>query len=257
MSGTGALTDALKNLLKSAGITYADAARALGLSEASVKRLFAERSFTLKRLETLCELAGADLVELVRFVDDARERRTELTETQEQALAGDIGLLLAAICVLNRYRFEDVARDYAFTTSELQQKFAQLDRLGIIELQPHNRYRLQVARGLRWRSNGPIERYFVSSIFSSFIDRKLIRAEDRFRFSWGTISSETAQRIREKLKSLADEFNAAADKDAQLPLDRRFGSGLMIAFRHGWEPADFARLRRETPPDTTASSEGG
>ena len=65
MSEATDLLDALKGLLRERGLTYADAAQALGLSEASVKRLFSQRTFALERVEALCELAGADIAELV------------------------------------------------------------------------------------------------------------------------------------------------------------------------------------------------
>ena len=57
MSQTDQLLDALKRVLRERGLTYADAAGALELSEASVKRLFSQRQFTLERVERLCELA--------------------------------------------------------------------------------------------------------------------------------------------------------------------------------------------------------
>ena len=159
MSANNDLTQALKRVLKSAGLTYADAAEHLGLSEASVKRLFKERSFSVERMEQLCEMAGADLMQLVRSVDDQRTQMLELSEEQETELAQDLPLFVAAICVLNRYRFEDVLADYQIDRHDLQQLFARLDRIGIIELLPNNRYRLRVSRGFQWRANGPIERH--------------------------------------------------------------------------------------------------
>ena len=45
------LVDALKRLLKAHDVTYARVAAGLGLSEASVKRMFSRRDFTLQRLE--------------------------------------------------------------------------------------------------------------------------------------------------------------------------------------------------------------
>lgn len=47
MAQAQALIDALKNVLKARGMTYAKIGKGLGLSEASVKRVFAERSFSL------------------------------------------------------------------------------------------------------------------------------------------------------------------------------------------------------------------
>ncbi len=245
MSRTSDLTDALKRVLKQAGLTYADAARHLDLSEASVKRLFKEQSFSVDRMEKLCELAGADLLELVRSVDDEKERTLELPEAAERELADNLPLFIAAICVLNRYRFEDVLESYKIDRLELQRLFARLDHLGVIELLPENRYRLRVSRGFRWRRNGPIERFFIRSVLSSFLDRKLVRTEDSFRFAWGTVSNATAQRTLERLRRLYDDFNEAADADAQLPLSQRTGAGLLLAFRNEWEPEDMRAFKEQ------------
>ena len=49
-----ALVEALKRTLKAKGLTYADVAGAIALSEASVKRMFARGDFTLQRLEEIC-----------------------------------------------------------------------------------------------------------------------------------------------------------------------------------------------------------
>ena len=243
MSRTSDLTEALKRVLKQASLTYADAAEHLELSEASVKRLFKEQSFSVERMEKLCELAGADLLELVRSVDDEKERTLELPEAAERELADNLPLFIAAICVLNRYRFEDVLASYKIDRLELQRLFARLDRLGIIELLPENRYRLRVSRGFRWRANGPIERFFVRSVLTSFLDRKLVRTEDSFRFAWGTVSDATAQRTLDRLRRLYDDFNEAADADAQLPLNQRTGAGLLLAFRNEWEPEDMRAFK--------------
>src|SRR5436190_557271 len=46
---TAGLVEALKKLLKTRGITYRDLARALDLSEPSIKRLFSERTLTVPK----------------------------------------------------------------------------------------------------------------------------------------------------------------------------------------------------------------
>ncbi|MEM9620209.1 MAG: XRE family transcriptional regulator [Pseudomonadota bacterium] len=244
MSRNRDLTQALKDALKKAGLTYAQVAVHLQLSEASVKRLFKECSFSVSRMEQVCELAGADLLELVRSVDDKQARVLELSEAQERELADNLPLLIAAICVLNRYRFEDVLAEYEIDPHLLQQMFAQLDRLGIIELLPENRYRLRVSRGFQWRKNGPIEQFFIRSVLSSFLDRKLVRTQDSFRFAWGTVSAETATNFIQRLRRLYDDFNEAADADAQLPLAKRTGAGLLLAFRNEWEPEDMRAFKK-------------
>jgi len=246
VSRTRDLTEALKRVLKQAGLTYIDVGRHLDLSEASVKRLFKEQSFSVQRMELVCELAGADFLELVRNVDDADEQVLELTEEQERELPDDLPLFVCAICVLNRYRFDDVLSEYMIEPLQLQQLFARLDQIGIIELLPANRYRLRVSRTFRWRKRGPIERYFVSRVLASFLDRSLVRTDDSFRFAWGTVSDATARRFLEQMRRLYDDFNDAADRDAQLPLKERSGAGLLLALRHHWQPRDMLELRKPT-----------
>ena len=88
MTGVAEITDALKRCLKSRGMTYAQLAKALGLSEASVKRLFSGGGFTLRRVEQICRVLDIDLFELARLAHSEAAAVTELTVSQEQALAG-------------------------------------------------------------------------------------------------------------------------------------------------------------------------
>ncbi len=53
MSQAAEVVDLLKAALKARGITYAELARRVGQSEASVKRWFAQRNFTLARLDRI------------------------------------------------------------------------------------------------------------------------------------------------------------------------------------------------------------
>ena len=63
MSEITQLIATLKRELKQQGKTYRGVAKALGLSEPSVKRLFATEQFTLERLVEICGLLGLTLAE--------------------------------------------------------------------------------------------------------------------------------------------------------------------------------------------------
>ena len=104
----------------------------------------------------------------MRLADDLSDTLEELSAEAEHELATNPPLLLSAICVLNRYRFEEVLSLYDLDQHELQRLFVQLDRLGIIELLADNRYRMRLSRSFRWRKGGEIESYFVNSIFRVF-----------------------------------------------------------------------------------------
>ena len=58
------LISTLKRVLKARGVTYADLAEKIALSEASVKRLFSQGTFTLERLEEVCAALEIAVFEL-------------------------------------------------------------------------------------------------------------------------------------------------------------------------------------------------
>src|SRR5687767_15911329 len=102
MKQTQAIHAALKRLMRSRGKTYAQAAKVLDLSEASVKRLFSRAELSLERLELLCDWLGVDIVDVVALSEKAQPLITELTPEQERELLGDLALLLTAFLTLNR-----------------------------------------------------------------------------------------------------------------------------------------------------------
>ncbi len=244
MSEATDLLDALKGLLRERGLTYADAAQALGLSEASVKRLFSQRTFTLERVEALCELAGADIAELVARAEAARSRLDEMSVEQEEALVEDPLLLLTMVCAINRWSFTKILAAYRIDEHDLVQRFARLDRLGLLDLLPENRYRLRLSRTFRWRAGGPIQRFFMSAVMNDFLTAPGPYA-GRVRFVWGQLSSGHAQQIERAIERVLGDFETLADADARNEDPDRFGSSLLIGFRRDWEPAQLRALRIE------------
>src|SRR5204863_4531672 len=97
MAQTAALVDALKDVLRARGVTYAKLAKGLGLSEASVKRIFAARSFTLERLDQVCAFLAIEISDLAKMVADERASPERLTFEQEKVLVSDSKLLLVAV----------------------------------------------------------------------------------------------------------------------------------------------------------------
>ena len=157
MSSTLILINKLKNQLKTRGLRYSDIAQHLQLSEGSVKRLLAEDSqVSLERLENICSLLDMEMSELFRLAYIKDNKLTSLTLKQEQRLINDKRLLLVAICVIKGYQFQQIVEQYQFTTTDLIQRLADLDRLNIIELLPENKIRLRISPSFRWQHTGPI-----------------------------------------------------------------------------------------------------
>lgn len=99
MSQTAALVAMLKLALKRRGLAYVDVADALAISESSVKRLFADKHFSLKRLEQICQLMGLEMTDLFEMMRDAEQFPSQLAYKQEQRLVDSPKLLLLRVPV--------------------------------------------------------------------------------------------------------------------------------------------------------------
>ncbi len=231
MTHTFQIVAALKKCLKAKGMTYAQLARELGLSEASVKRVFSEGSFTLKRLEQMCGILELDLYELAKMSRAQTDVAGELTAEQEAALAKEPKLLTVFHLLLNDYTLKDICGEYAVSETEGFRLLNKLDRLGLIELQPRNTVRLRVSRHLSWRADGPVRALYNARIVSEFFDSEFAGKSEALRFEVKELSAASLAVMRRKIERLASEFDELAEIDAALPSKDRHSVAVVLAIR--------------------------
>jgi len=244
MSQTTALISTMKKALKAHGKTYADVAEHLDLSEASVKRLFADHQFSLARLDSVCQMLGMQISDLVQMMKEQSQRSlSELTEEQEKEVIGDTQLMLITILVLNHWTVDDINERYDIPEHQLIQKLAHLDRLQIIELLPRNRFKLLVAPNFAWRRDGPIMRYFQSRVAADFLGTRMKPDSDRLLFLNGMLSPSSAAVMRRKLERVFQEFQELCNDDSGLPIAEKDWYSMALALRQ-WDYGPFSQFRR-------------
>ena len=244
MAQLTALVDALKAALKSSRITYATLAEGLNLSESSVKRKFSRREFTLGELDRICTLCGTDITSLVHLMEQRQGRLQALTAQQEEEIAGDLGLLLVTVCVLNRWSYAEILEYYVFGEHQLVQMLARLDRLKLIELQANNRIRLLVAPNFSWLPNGPIQTVFLQAIQQDFFAARFEREDHELIVLNGMLSAASNAEFRRKMERLAREFDHLNREDTDKAFNDRHGYTAVIALRD-WQYRKFADFRSE------------
>lgn len=230
MAQSALLVERLKRELRARGITYARVATEIGLSEASVKRMFSRRDFTLQRLDAICACAHVEITDLARGVDPEDRLVGALTEKQEAAIVGDPLTFLAAVCALDLARFDDILDEYAIESAALVKALAKLDRLGFLRLLPGNRYRLLVARTFRWLPDGPIQRYFKRHV-AAYFDCPFDGPDEFMVLLNGRLSRAHASALVERLQRVARDFSEEHIDDARLPPAQRHPMSLLLATR--------------------------
>ena len=234
MAQTRELIKTLKTALKAQGKTYADVAVELGLTEASVKRLFSKQSFSLSRLDKVCHLIDMEITDLVQLMNEQQQRLQQLSIEQEKEITNNVTLTLVAVCVLNRWTMDDILSYYRISETECIRHLAKLDRLKVIELLPKNRIRLLVAPNFSWRENGPIQLFFQKKISQEFFNTRFSRDDECLIVLNGMFSSQSNAELQRKLKRLAREFDLLNSDDVALDLEKRHGTTLVLAMR-GWQ----------------------
>jgi len=252
MKQSGQLVDALKLELKRRGVTYKSVATSLKLSESTVKQMFANGNFTLKRLDELCELLELDFAELANLARQGREELEQLSVEQEERLVSDPQMLLVAYCVVNHWRFDQILDKYDITETQCIRRLAELDRMRIAELLPGNRIRPLISPNFHWQPDGPIERYFRQQVQGEFLNSDFSGESAELVARSGDISPHTLELLVQRLQSAGALFDDLARDDRKLDITRKHGTTMLLAIRH-WQFAAFTHQERHPLGRTTVS----
>jgi DNA-binding Xre family transcriptional regulator len=241
MSSPEIILQVLRSHLRAAGVTYKMLAERIDMSESSVKRMFGQADMSLSRLAQICKAAGVAMEDVLRAAADATPQADTPHADAGKSLLAHPHLLLMAICCLGHWTLEQVLETYDLTEPECILLLAELDRLGLIELKPLNRYRLRVSNAFRWLPDGPsnssahvVDDYFAGSFNGAGETLLCLPAR---------LSLPSAQELVGRIQQLAGELARLHQSDRRLAAQERDGFTLLIGFR-SWEFSAFTALRR-------------
>ncbi|AOZ10137.1 helix-turn-helix domain-containing protein [Cupriavidus malaysiensis] len=236
----------IKRMLKAQGLTYGDVARALGLSEASIKRCFASGRMTVDRLAQVSALLGMTLAELAQEAANTVPALSGLSRAQEAQLVADRKLLLVAICALNHWSVEEVVASYRMTRAECLKRLLVLERMGLLALLPGDRIRLRVMRDFQWLPDGPIRAFFLQEGLADFLDSRFDAQGQALEFAHAMLTDLALAQLQQELRRLRARLAQWHEESRAAPPAQRHGVGMLLAVRE-WEPASFAQWRQPAP----------
>jgi DNA-binding Xre family transcriptional regulator len=203
----GYMFEAIRAHLRARGLSYRDLAATLKLSESAVKKMFSKRDCTLSRLDDVCAVIGVDLSEIARGAPRQKKLIDQLTREQEQEIVDDVRLYIVAVCAMQGIRIEDIVRTYKLTEAQCVAQLTRLDKIGFLDLMPHNRYRLLVAKAFRWIPDGPIMRWcrkHAPDYFNDLFDGPA----DALRVVNVRLCAESRSKLFTRLELKSAEFSA-------------------------------------------------
>ena len=247
MSSPELVLQVLRAELRAASITYKALAERIGMSESSVKRMFGQKDMALSRLAQICKASGIAMEEVLRQAANVKPHSDTLTLTQEKSLMANPRLLLVAICCLGHWTLEQVVETYSLSEPECIGFLAELDRLGVIELKPLNRYSLRVSNAFRWLPDGPVQQYFREHVVADYFSGRFNGEGETLMCLPARLSLPSAEELVGRIQQLAGELARLHQNDRRLDSSARDGFTLLLGFR-SWEFAAFTALRRPEAP---------
>ena len=222
----------LKRVLKANGITYAQIADTLGISEPSIKRNFSEESFTLERFSRICEIAGisiAELSALIRTEDDSNsytytlEQENFFAENPRYLAFFDLLIRLGSLPKIRKQK-------PALKEHQINLYFRQLEKMGLAERLTGDQFRLLVSRNVTWNKNGPLRNKFLPMARNDFLDGGFNEENRLFRFSSLQLTDHSYRTFIAEIDKLHKNITHAADIEKSIKATTT-DIGVMFALR--------------------------
>lgn len=248
MRETQQLLNAVKSQLRARGITYANLGRRIGLSESSVKRLFASGNFTLTRLERICGVLQLSIGELARTMQSPlASQPASLSEEQERLLASDGSILACFYLLLNGRSTQDCRTRLQLSVPAVKDILRKLAAVGLVSLNGQ-RLTLNARLPIDWRRDGPVRRLYERQVRDEFLRCAFDGPGESLAFHSAELSAASLRVLKRKLERLAADFAELAALDVELKPRDKTSVGVLLGMRpwvfsmfSGLQPAASAR----------------
>lgn len=224
---------AFKSSLKAKNIIYRDLAKSLNLSESSVKRILADKSISLERIDEICKACDISFSEVCRnanFEEDVSNHT--LTKDQEKILAENPRQLHYFILLNDGLTPAKIERDYEITNNESKKILLQLDKINLLELHPRDRVKLKNKTGtLRFRRDGAVGKILFAQTKNNYLNHDFESDLDYIRFVSNGFPVESIAKFKKKLDKLVSELQEETRMVAGGDTKGMHDMGILLAYR--------------------------
>lgn len=229
---------ALKNVLRSKGIAYAELAKKLSLNETSVKRMMSgHTAITLDRMDEICEIINVDIFELLKLNMQSRDTGPiYLSLEQEHALAEEVDLFLCFYGLAKGLSVDEIVSKYNITQNRAQKALFRLAKIFLLEVLPANKVKFLVPRSVRWRENGPLSKKYQKDMEEDFLNNSFSQGYEVKKFLTFPLSERSKVQFNRRFKELVSELQSQSEIDLTMDKGLKSTATLLVGFRE-WTPS--------------------
>lgn len=234
----------LKKALKAKNIFYKDIAKALRLSESSVKRILSSKSLSLERLEEICRIADLSLVDIVKAAKLEEQNRVRAFTSEQEKLLADNARLLHFFMMLKEGKTpQKIEKEYEISANEIKKYLFQLDKFNLIELHPRDR--VKIPEGIiRFNRSGAVGKALFAQTKTNYLGHEFAGVNDYITFAFMGLSQVNLLKYKAKFEKLLVEMQ----EDSLFELEQNIphqDMGVLVAYRP-WQYSYMSAIKRKT-----------
>lgn len=232
MKQTSAVVEVLKRSLKAQGVTYRTLSKRLKLSESSVKRIFAQRTLTLERVEQILEILNMEWMDVARLLDRSKPLFQELfTQEQEEAFVHDEKLFSFCYKLIYGSTVDEIVKTYRLERFQAERYLKRLEELRLLDRMPFGKVRLLVDARIDWLTAGPLRAKYEARIREHFLSSTFSGEKEYGAFSSKVLSAGSQSALKRKLQLLVRDMETFSEVDRNVLREKKQMTSLMIGFR--------------------------
>lgn len=213
----------LKKELKLRGKTYSDIAEPLMLTTSGVKKLFTSHDISLKRLETICQLVGLTVSEVINEASEDFVKDFSFSQEQELLLIQNPELfhlywkMRVESMPLHEYKKTYLDKNKK-SKSAIDHSLKKLEKVGLVVISKWGDIRFSDNGLTRWQSQSALVQILNRKWSQDLIESVLSRnsKHDFYNLSRLKLSEETYAQLKNELLNLADRYSIMATKESNL-----------------------------------------
>ena len=161
----------LKTLMKSKKFTYETLAKSLKTSPATIKRRLNGSDLTLQQVKDLASALSVSFYEIIELSKQTKREPHLFTVEQEKVLASDFKIKMLFRHILAGSSFANIKSQLKLNEKELRKFARDLEKVGLAQLLPGDRFVSSVHYPVRWQPNGLLHKTYSSVVLRNIFSR--------------------------------------------------------------------------------------
>lgn len=237
----------LQQTLRARGMTYADLAARMGVSEPTIKRIFSAKDCKLSRLIEICQILEVDLSDVFERAARVQDTITHLPRKTEAALAADPSLMNFFVLLRDNIPQDQIARRFNLSEVDMFRLGRKLENLGLAEVTETGKIRLTAETPMRFRRDGPLMSV-VQRINERFVAQILMAPQDektKFVALTRRMLPDSAAKVTAEVQALHTLIAGLARQDQLLAPSKDLVACKLTA---AWGTVDYTEILEVHPP---------